>query len=150
MGHAEVGRVWPRDGLIRVEGGWHGVKVGRWQTWRADIVLRDHPDRLEYPAATGPDGFSFAVPVDELITPWLRAAPPDNGQIWDVHLVRPGGGTRLRVGRRLDDIADKRDIFVYPLQRPSMDPGLLVRPFYTPRNWLGIRCRRPGTQGGAG
>lgn len=148
--HAEVERIWPRDGRIRVEGGWHGIEVTGDESWRADLVLRgERPQELGYPAVAGPDGFTFTVPVDELITPWLRAAPPDHGQVWEVHLTRESDGLRLRVGRHLDDIPDKREIFVYPLQRPSMDAGLIVRPIFTARNWLGVRCRRPrGAAGG--
>lgn len=142
--HAEVERVWPRDGVIRVEGVWHGVKVRRRDAWRADLALRtDRGRELSYPADTGTAGFAFTVPIEELVTPWLIAAPPDSGQAWDVHLTRIQDGLRLRVGRRLDGIADKREIFVYPLQRPAADAGLVVRPFYTPKNWLSIRCRRP-------
>ncbi|SEG79539.1 hypothetical protein SAMN04489712_112232 [Thermomonospora echinospora] len=141
--HAEVARVWPRDGLIRVEGGWHLVKARSRDDWRVELIWRAHRNqRLILPVDAGPDGFVFAVPLRELATPWLRAAGPDARQVWDLHLVRARDGLRARVGRHLDDIPNKAGIMVYPAQRIDAGGPALVRPFYTPANHLAVRCRK--------
>lgn len=141
--HAEVARVWPRDGLIRVEGEWHRVQAWTRDDWRVELIWRAHRDRrLVLPAEADQDGYAFTVPLGELATPWLRAAAPDARQVWDVHLVRAHDGLRARVGRHLDDIPAKAGIMVYPAQQIDVGGPVLVRPFYTPANHLAVRCRK--------
>ncbi|ACY96227.1 hypothetical protein [Thermomonospora curvata] len=144
MGHAEVERVWPRDGRIRIEGRLHEVTGTAGDRWTAELRGRRDPNRvLRFPVRVTAGAFDFAFPITELITPRLRAAAPGTRQVWDVFLVRERDGLRVRAGRHLDDIANRAEVFVYPAQRAGENDEFVVRPFYTPDDHLSVRCGKP-------
>ncbi|AXG83117.1 transferase [Streptomyces paludis] len=86
--------------------------------------------RTYTPSPEGTRGFSFTADYRDLLAD--RAADRD---LWDVFL-RPGpAGPRVRVGRLLDDVAQRKAIFVYPAT--PLD-GATVRPYYTVDNDLAL------------
>ncbi|MFF7979925.1 hypothetical protein ACFZDK_12460 [Streptomyces sp. NPDC007901] len=74
--------------------------------------------------------FSFTITHEE-----LAEATGSRGGVWDV-FVRPAPETPfIRVARLLDDVADRKEVFVYP----SVDVGgAVVRPYYTVDNDLSV------------
>ncbi|MFI0965057.1 hypothetical protein ACH4S8_27220 [Streptomyces sp. NPDC021080] len=89
---------------------------------------------VEPSAEEGGRSLSFTVDHAEL----AAATPPGTG-VWDV-FVRPGArAPRIRVGRLLDDLADRKDIVVYPTA--DLD-GAALRPYYTVDNDLSVEVRR--------
>lgn len=78
--------------------------------------------------------FTFAVDFEELI-----GADGTGSRVWDVS-VRTGpdaGGPVIRIGRLLDDVADRKEIFVYPSATVG---GVAVRPYYTVDNDLSMEA----------
>lgn len=76
----------------------------------------------------------------------LAALPPGE-QVWDLWLRPSAGEEPVRLGRILDDVADKKEIFSYPPQRVTGHDGTVrsVRPYYTLDNDLSLRvsCAEP-------
>lgn len=159
-GHAELAEVWPRDGHIRLLGQVHrpeaegrataGARPGADGAWRLRLVLREGESapraaagELEYDLTRlAPDGhFEASFPVADLVPDGLPLPAT-----WDVYLHPPASGepgaAPLRVGRRLDDIRDKKRIMLFPAQPVSGAAGsALVRPYYTVKENLSVRCR---------
>ncbi|MDF5752021.1 hypothetical protein [Spongiactinospora sp. TRM90649] len=132
--HAEVERIWPEEGDIRVLGRLHGLPGEAPQEgWRVTLTLREpRGPKAEWPAVVSGLDFEAVVPISGLAAP----ESPEKG-VWDVHLT--AGDTRLRVGRRLDDIRDKATIMIYPAQTFESAAGPVeVRPRYTVNENLSI------------
>ncbi len=136
--HAEIEEVWPRDGRLRLVGRVHGRDPAGAEQWKLLLVLRDREsEQLRYDATRDGGGFDVALPVDDLALDGLARAT------WDLHLVCGTGEDeeRLRVGRHLDDIQDKKRIYVFPAQSVTSDEdGTVVRPFYTVHDNLSVEC----------
>jgi hypothetical protein len=84
----------------------------------------------------GEDGrsFSFTVGHEELTT-----GTGAGNAVWDV-FVRPGRDAALvRVARLLDDVADRKEVFVYPAITVG---GTAARPYYTVDNDLSVEVRK--------
>ncbi len=127
--HAEAGPLVIADGAMTVRARLHGAEL----TNGAEVLLRLRTDRDTVltvparPAAEGGGTFSFTVAYGELTGAGSRT--------WDVFL-RPGGDApSVRIGRLLDDVADRRGVFVYP--RVTVG-GSAVRPYYTVDNDLSV------------
>ena len=74
--------------------------------------------------------FSFTITHEE-----LAAATGSGGGVWNV-FVRPAPEAALiRVARLLDDVADRKEVFVYPTVTVG---GTAVRPYYTVDNDLSV------------
>lgn len=138
--HAEIDEVWPRDGRIRLVGRLHGRDPDS-GGWRLVLTLRgDERYRLRYDAALEGAAFDVSVPVDDLALDGLHKA------VWDLHLASGQDGAEsseelLKVGRHLDDIADKRKIYVFPAQTVTSDEDATrVRPVYTAEDELSVEC----------
>jgi hypothetical protein len=140
--HAEVERVWPRDGLLRVTGRLHGaVAAGRAGAWSLHLVRRDAGSApLRRPAPLDGLRFDVTLPVADLVPADLAGLA-----LWDLYLTPGGPGERLRVGRLLDDITGKKKIMVFPEQVvPAVAPRgghVLVRPYYTVKDNLSVEVR---------
>jgi hypothetical protein len=90
---------------------------------------------VEPRAADDGRGFSFTLDHEE-----LAAGTGAGNGVWDV-LVRPAEGAPLiRVGRLLDDVADRKEVFVYPTVRAG---GATLRPYYTLDNDLSVEVTKP-------
>ncbi|MGW1468339.1 hypothetical protein ACWCPT_28785 [Streptomyces sp. NPDC002308] len=82
----------------------------------------------------GGDGVRFAFSHRELVD------TPDSGpEVWDV-LVRTETGARpIRVGRLLDDVADRKKVWVFPAVTLN---GLTASVYYTLDNELSVEVTR--------
>lgn len=138
-GHAEVTRMEPGQHALTVHGRLLGAEFGS----GAAAVLRrrgkEGPER-ETELTTGTEGdagaFTFTADYRELPT------EPGASAVWNV-FVRPATGARpVRVGRLLDDVADRKAVFVYPT---STVRGFTCWPYHTLDNDLSIEVS-PATE----
>ncbi|WAZ26260.1 transferase [Streptomyces cinnabarinus] len=130
-GHAEIEGIEVTDGTLTLKARLHGAA-----TLSEEAVVRlrargaNGPVRTLRPQVEG-DGrrFSFTADIAELTV--------EGSRVWDLG-VRPrsaDGTSYIRIGRLLDDVADRKEIFVYPSATVG---GLVVRPYYTVDNDLSV------------
>ncbi|ARQ72618.1 hypothetical protein [Streptomyces marincola] len=145
--HAELARVWPRDGRLRLIGSLHGHDpvAGAAAPWALLLVARRAPERvLAYPAPLAGAAFDVSLPVADLAPGGIELPA-----VWDLFLSQEVTGRhtgrdgapqgRLRVGRLLDDIEDKKKIMVFPGQPVATGAGpVLVKPYYTVKDNLSV------------
>ncbi|MEW2165151.1 transferase [Streptomyces sp. NPDC007084] len=128
--HAESDRIVVTDeGAIVVTGRLHGASFGPGAVVRSRL-RGDGTVRTAEPQVDG-DGrsFQFTLPCGEL-------ADGVTGEgVWDVHVRPAAGASAIRVGRLLDDVADRKEVFVYPATDVG---GRSVRPYYTLDNDLSV------------
>ncbi|MFJ5777121.1 transferase [Streptomyces sp. NPDC093094] len=130
--HAEAGRIEVTERSTRVEARLHGATLAE----GAAVVLRlrggSRAERTLEPRCEA-DGRGFSFVVD-------HTAVADERGTWDV-FVRPAAhGPRVRVARLLDDVAGRKDVFVYP----AVPAGTAtVRPCYTGDNDLALTVTAP-------
>ncbi|MFD5773667.1 transferase [Streptomyces fungicidicus] len=131
--HAEAGPVTVADGGTTVRARLHGAPLSA----GAEAVLRLRGGKdtlLGVPVRPAEDGcFSFTVVHADLVG--------DGGRVWDVFLRPAAGAPLTRVGRLLDDVADRKDVFVYPR---VTEGGSAVRPYYTVDNDLAVEVTALG------
>ncbi|MGP4085088.1 transferase [Streptomyces sp. KR55] len=85
-----------------------------------------------------PDGRSFSFTVDY---GELTAGTDAGSGVWDV-FVRPAAQEPLiRVARLLDDLADRKEVFVHPAVTLG---GAVLRPYYTVDNDLSLEVTKAG------
>ncbi|MFC7306960.1 hypothetical protein ACFQVC_22350 [Streptomyces monticola] len=130
--HAEAGELLIADEALTVGGRVFGTPL----TTDAYAELRSRTDAaLVHRAEVTADGadFGFTAAYAEL------AEKPG---VWDLWL-RPAGqdGPAARIGRLLDDVADKKAIFTYPAVEVG---GTTVQPYYTRDNDLSVRVTATG------
>jgi hypothetical protein len=129
--HAEVDRVDVTGSALRFEARLHGASL----TDGAEVLLRLRRDQGVVRALDplpGEDGRTFSFTVDD--------GTLDTG-IWDM-FVRPTPGAGLiRLARLLDDVADRKHVFVYP---GATAGKVVVRPYYTVDNDLSLEVKRAG------
>jgi hypothetical protein len=129
--HAEVDRVDVTGGALTVWARLHGASLPAGAEVRLRLRRGEGTVRtLEPLVAEDGRSFSFTV-ADETL---------DIG-IWDM-FVRPAPGAPLiRLARLLDDVADRKNVFVYPGARAG---GIVVRPYYTVDNDLSLEVKQAG------
>ncbi|MEU9339347.1 hypothetical protein AB0D49_40435 [Streptomyces sp. NPDC048290] len=125
--HAEVDRVQVDDTALTVHGRLFGAVLG---TGAAAVLRLRGKDRRTVRETElrveGTHTFAFSVGYRE-----LSAAPG----LWDV-FVRPAADAPLvRAARLLDDVADRKRVFVYPAT--TLD-ARTARPYYTVDNDLAV------------
>lgn len=135
---AEVAGVESTQGTLRV----HGRIVGdvpaadSRRARAAECVLRRREDghSMRQPARLADGEFSLAIDEE-----WF--APPRATETWDLWL-RPGGeSAAIRLGRHLDDIADKKRVIHYPWTSAGTSEHARARPYYTAANNLSLVTR---------
>ncbi|WP_020137147.1 hypothetical protein [Streptomyces sp. 351MFTsu5.1] len=130
--HAEVGRVDVTDRALTVAARLHGSPL----TEGARVELRLRRDagvtRTLEPQVRA-DGRAFTHTVDDTLD-------LDPG-IWDMFLRPSPGAPPIRLARLLDDVADRKEVFVYP---GATVGGAVVRPYYTVDNDLSLEVKRAG------
>lgn len=130
--HAEVEGVEAADRTMTVRVRLHGVTLAEGAV--VGLRLRGGKDvvrTLEPRAASDGRAFSFTVDHGEL------AADGTGDRVWDLD-VRPRpaeDALPVRIGRLFDDVADRKEIFVYPA---AVVGGVAVRPYYTVDNDLAV------------
>ncbi|ELS57297.1 hypothetical protein [Streptomyces viridochromogenes] len=137
--HAEVEGVEVTDRSMTVRARLHGATLADGATVRLRLRGGDGVVRTLEPRAAG-DGraFSFTVDYGE-----LAAGHGTGSRVWDLSVQpRPAAGAPpVRIGRLLDDVADRKEIFVYPQAAVG---GVTVRPYYTVDNDLSVEVTAVG------
>lgn len=143
--HAEAGDILvDREGMT-VEGRLYGALPG------PGAHMEARARRVAGQAATGAtvtvpltaDGahFSFTLPYAGPVGHWRGGGEP-----WDLWLVPAEGAPLVRIGRLLDDVADKKQVFAYPaVPVPVAGTEVRVGPYYTLDNDLALRVAGPDT-----
>ncbi|AWE48663.1 transferase [Streptomyces nigra] len=135
--HAEVAGIDVTDRSTTVRARLHGASL----TEGGCVLLRLRGGKgVERTVAPQPgtDGRDLAFTVDHAD---LLAEGGTGDRVWDV-FVRPGAGDDtavIRAGRLLDDVADRKEIFVYPAATAG---EFAVRPYYTVDNDLAVEVLR--------
>lgn len=133
--HAEAGDIGFEPGAVTFEGVLYGAERGPGAVVEAR-VRGGGTARHRFPAGgTGP-AFSCTVPYAEL-TPH----PVEKALLWQMWLLPRGdGGPAVRIARILDDVWDKRNVFVYPKHGGD---GFTANPWYTADNDLCVQLDPP-------
>ncbi|MBT2389474.1 hypothetical protein J7E87_08530 [Streptomyces sp. ISL-1] len=130
--HAEAGEIGlaPERGAMTVEGRLYGAELGEGAVAEARLRGSDKSHRAP---VTGGDGgaFGFTLPYGPLAEQHLGKQ-----ELWDMWLRPTADAAWIRIARILDDIHDRKNIFVYP-KLPSGD--WLAAPCYTSDNELCVR-----------
>ncbi|CAL9354829.1 hypothetical protein SUDANB176_00549 [Streptomyces sp. enrichment culture] len=132
--HAEAGPVDIADGAMTVRARLHGAELAEGAAVR--LRLRGGGTERAYrlhPAGGG--AFSFTVDYGEL------AAAASGSQVWDAFLRPAADAPPVRIGRLFDDVADRKEVYVYP--RVAVG-GAAVRPYYTVDNDLAVEVTAAG------
>lgn len=130
--HAEVASLHITEETMTVNAHLYGAHPGNGAT--ALLRLRG-PHRTEHETELRPgagQGFSVTIAYRDLLK-----APPG---IWDLSVRPAGDGPRIRLGRLLDDVADRKRIFTYPSVTTAR---ATIRPYYTVHNDLSLEVTDP-------
>ncbi|MFF2183992.1 hypothetical protein [Streptomyces sp. NPDC058155] len=133
--HAEAGRIDFSGSSMTVSARLFGARLGE---GAAVSLHRRGPDGAERQIALRPEGdrdFAFTVDNRDLLADGGQAGAGAAPAVWDVY-VRPAADVaRIRVARLLDDVADRKAVFVYPAAALG---GVTARPYYTVDNDLAV------------
>ncbi len=130
--HAEAGEIGiaPEQGAMTVEGRLYGTRLGEGAV--AEARLRSG-DAVHTVPVTGADGaFVFTLPYAP-----IAEASGGADRWWDLWLRPAADAAATRISRILDDVWDKKSIFVYPAQATATSQ--VAAPYYTGDNDLCIR-----------
>ncbi|MGW2514886.1 hypothetical protein ACWC0A_37055 [Streptomyces scopuliridis] len=130
--HAEADRIRVTGGAMTVRGRLFGAQLGTGAVALLRRRGRGGTAREVGLTVEGDHAFSFTVGYRDLLsTPGTDGGPG----VWDA-FVRPSSDTPpVRLARLLDDLADRKKVFVYPA---TARDGLNVRPYYTVDNELSV------------
>ncbi|GGW97834.1 hypothetical protein GCM10010297_19100 [Streptomyces malachitofuscus] len=133
--HAEAGAIAIADGAMTVRVRPHGATLSAAAV--ALLRLRGDKDTVrDVPVRPAEDGdFTFTVDYGALV------AENGGARVWNVFLRPAPGAPLIRVGRILDDLADRKGSFVYPQVTVG---GSVVRPYYTVDNDLSVEVTAAG------
>ncbi|MGI5430779.1 transferase [Streptomyces sp. CA-179760] len=128
--HAEARTIDVTDRAVTVEARLHGARLHEDATVRLRLRGSDTVRSLSPRIAEDGKGFSFTAERKDLTVDGGGA-----GRFWDA-FVRPTADARpIRIGRLLDDVADRKHVYVYPAITAD---GTAARPYYTVDNDLAI------------
>ncbi|MEV5510073.1 hypothetical protein [Streptomyces orinoci] len=136
--HAEAGDLTLSAEGITGRGTLHRVENP--QEWLTDAVVEARSRRSAAVVRTAPvtaegQEFTFTLAYAGLCADW-KGGP----EVWDLWLCRADGSAEARLARILDDVADKKQIFVYPgLPVSAPYAPAEVGPYYTADNDLAVR-----------
>ncbi len=141
--HAEAGPIVLTDDSMTVTARLFGARLGEDAT--ATLRRRGQGSAVRQVALRAEDGqdFSFTVDYADLVAEGGGRQAREAPEFWDVYVHPAAGAPRIRVGRLLDDIAERKAVFVYPA---ALLDGVSVRPYYTVDNDLSVEVapRRTG------
>jgi hypothetical protein len=136
--HAEVSRIDITKRSTTVRARLHGTSLQSGAAAHLRLRGGSGTVRTVEPRAED-DGRSFSFTIDHED---LAAGTAAGSGVWDV-FVRPAEEAPLiRVARLLDDVADRKEVFVYPTATVG---GALLRPYYTVDNDLSAEVRKTGS-----
>ncbi|MFJ2442641.1 hypothetical protein ACIOWG_19780 [Streptomyces sp. NPDC087658] len=128
--HAEVDTVRLDGRALTVRGRLFGASPGKGATVLLVRRGKGGPVRESALTPEGRRGFSFTADYAGLLAGHGTAR-----EIWDIFIRPTADAPRIRVGRLLDDLADRKEVFVYPAVTRD---GVSVRPYYTVDNDLAV------------
>ncbi|MER5279168.1 hypothetical protein ABT025_25955 [Streptomyces sp. NPDC002809] len=133
--HAEAGRIVLAGDSMTVHARLFGARLGEGAAVSLNRRGQDSDVRQTALRAEGGQDFSFTVDYGDLAAEGGGPGAGEAPVFWDVY-VRPATGTpRIRVARLLDDIADRKTVFVYPA---AVLGEVSARPYYTVDNDLSV------------
>ncbi|WP_406099010.1 hypothetical protein [Streptomyces sp. NBC_01013] len=135
VGHAEAGRIDLSADSMTVTARLFGARLGKGAA--ATLSRRGQASAVRQ-IALRPEGgqdFSFTVGYEELVAEGGGLGAGETQVIWDAYIRPTADAPRIRVARLLDDIADRKAVFVYPAATLG---GVSVRPYYTVDNDLSV------------
>ncbi|MFI8893764.1 transferase [Streptomyces paradoxus] len=127
--HAEARAIDVTDRAMTVTARLHGAELHADATVRLRLRGTDTVRTLRPRTDDDARGFSFTVGPGELA---------DGGgaiRVWDAFVRPTADAPPVRVGRLLDDVADRKHVYVYPAIETD---GSALRPYYTVDNDLAI------------
>lgn len=129
--HAEAGDITlaPERGAMTVEGVLYGAELGEGAV--AEARLRGSTHVLRAPVSGGGRAFSFSLSFGA-----MAQQPLDKEQLWDLWLVPAADAAGIRIARLLDDVWDRKNVFVYPAHTTDTYRAL---PCYKSDNELCVR-----------
>ncbi|MFE0691887.1 hypothetical protein ACFV0Z_27505 [Streptomyces xiamenensis] len=134
-GHVEAGALRLADGALTVRARLVGVAPDP----GARVLLRRRgkggPRHVVEPRTDADGGVVFTVELAEL----LEEEPP-RAAYWDLFWLPSPTAPGIRISRLLDDVAERKRVFVYPHTRVA---GQRVFPYYTVDNDLSIEVNAP-------
>ncbi|KOU73234.1 hypothetical protein ADK57_08875 [Streptomyces sp. MMG1533] len=133
--HAEVGAIDLTDRSTTVGARLHGATLQE----GAVVRLRRRGGSgtvLTLEPRAGEDGRSFSFTVDH---GELAVATGAGSGVWDAFVGPGAGAPAIRIARLLDDVADRKEVFVYPAARVD---GAVLRPYYTVDNDLSVEVTK--------
>jgi hypothetical protein len=138
--HAEAGDLAfaPEQGAMSVTGVLYGAELGDGPV--AQARLRAGERMHEVPVTGEGRAFGFTLPYGPLAE-GAEGAGAGKERLWELWLRPAAGAAPMRISRILDDVWDKKSIFVYPKQRIA---GHTVAPCYTGDNDLCVRVTPVG------
>ncbi|MER6997334.1 hypothetical protein [Streptomyces sp. NPDC000410] len=129
--HAEAGDIGCASGSCTVEGALYGAELGEGAVAEARLGDRVH----EVPVSGEGSTFTFTLPYATL-APEPGAAPVEGQQLWTLWLRLAADARPVRISRILDDVWDRRNVFLYPAHQGD---GYQATPLYTTDNDLCVR-----------
>ncbi|WP_371792653.1 transferase [Streptomyces sp. NBC_01471] len=141
--HVEAGELTVRAGALTVRGQLYGAELGPDAV--VEARLRGTPGQVHREAVRpgGDATFSCTLPYGP-----LAGGAGEGTGLWDLWLLPEGaeaGGPGVRISRILDDLADRKSVFVYPGSPCGDGAGraATATPYYTVDNDLSVRLDPP-------
>lgn len=133
--HAEAGAIGlaPERDAVSVEGVLYGVELGEGAV--AQARLRSGSREYEAPVTGEGRAFVFTLPYGPL------AEGAGGEGLWELWLRPAADAAAVRISRILDDVWDKKSVFVYPRRRVA---DRIAAPCYTGDNNLCVRITAAG------
>jgi hypothetical protein len=129
--HAEVDALDLTDRSMTVGARLHGATLQEGSVVRLRRRGGSGTDLTVDPrAAKDGRSFSFTVDYGE-----LAAATGTGSGVWNAFVEPAAEGPAVRIARLLDDVADRKEVFVYPAATVG---GAVLRPYYTLDNDLSV------------
>ncbi|CAL9346138.1 hypothetical protein SUDANB1_00365 [Streptomyces sp. enrichment culture] len=128
--HAEARAIDVTDRAMTVTARLHGAELQADATVRLRLRGTDTVRTVRLRTDDDARGFSFTVGPGDLADGGGGAA-----RVWDAFVRPTDGAPPIRVGRLLDDVADRKHVYVYPAVETD---GSALRPYYTVDNDLAI------------
>ncbi|MFD5950318.1 transferase [Streptomyces collinus] len=135
--HAEARAIDVTDRAMTVTARLHGAELQADATVRLRLRGTDTVRTLRPRTDGDARGFSFTVGPGDLADGGGDLADGGGGaaRVWDAFVRPTDGAPPIRVGRLLDDVADRKHVYVYPAVETD---GSALRPYYTVDNDLAI------------
>jgi hypothetical protein len=133
--HAEVDGIDVTDRSMTAGARLHGASLREGAVVHLRLRGDDGTVRTLEPRVGG-DGRTFSFTLDYAE---LTAATGTGSVVWNVFVQPAPEAPLIRVARLLDDVADRKEVFVYP---PVTVAGSVLRLYYTVDNDLSVEVKR--------